>query len=97
MAEHAAQDYGTATGNDYAEHERTYSLIMKLSRVATAAIIVIVISLAIGGVAGNWALCGLGVVLAVVTGTIGGMSEKGTIVPVVVAGAVLVALWFVFG
>jgi len=97
MAEHAAQEYGTATGNDYAEHESTYALVMKLSKVATAAIILIVISLAIGGVGGSWALCGLGVVLAIVTGTIGALNEKGTIVPVVVAGVLLVALWFFFG
>lgn len=97
MADHAAQEYGTATGNDYAEHERTYALVMKLSKVATAAIILIVISLAIGGVTGAWGLCGIGVVLALVTGTIGGLSEKGTIVPVVVAGVLVVALWFLFG
>jgi hypothetical protein len=93
MAEHAPE-YATATGNDYAEHEGTYALVMKLSKVATAAIILIVISLGIGGVTGHWGLCGLGVVAALVTGTIGGLSKNGTIVPTIVAGVVVVGLWF---
>lgn len=97
MADHAAPEYATAAGNDYAEHERTYALVMRLSKVATAAILLIVISLGIGGVSGAWALCGLGVVLAIVTGTIGGLSEKGTIVPVGLATVVVVGLWFLFG
>lgn len=97
MAEHATHEYATATGNDYAEHERTYAFMMKLSRVATAAIVLIVISLAIGGVAGDWTIAGLGVVLAVVAGAISGMSEKGSLVPIGVAGLVVLALHFMFG
>lgn len=96
MAEHAAPEYATAAGNDYAEHEGTYALVMKLSKVATAAIILIVISLGIGGVTGHWGLCALGVVAALITGVIGGVSEKGTIAPIVVSGVVVVALWFLF-
>lgn len=97
MAEHAAHEYVTAESNDYAEHEGTYAMVMKLSRVATAAIILIVASLGIGGVEGSWGIAGLGVVLALVTGVIGGMNEKGTIVPVLVAGLVVGALWLFFG
>ncbi|PZQ17079.1 MAG: aa3-type cytochrome c oxidase subunit IV [Ancylobacter novellus] len=97
MAEHAHTEYATATGNDYAEHERTYALVMKLSKVATAAIILVVIALGIGGVSGAWGLTAFGVILAIVTGVIGAMSEKGTIVPVVIAGVVTVGLWFLFG
>ncbi|MGA0530362.1 aa3-type cytochrome c oxidase subunit IV [Hansschlegelia sp. KR7-227] len=96
MAEHV-HEYATATGNDYAEHERTYAMVMKLSKVATAVLVVIMISLAIGGVAGSWGLCGLGIVLALVTGVIGAMSEKGTIVPVIIAGVVVTGLWAVLG
>ncbi len=96
MAEHAAPEYATATGNDYAEHEATYSMVMKLSKVATAAIILIVISLAIGGVSGAWGLAGLGIVLALVTGAVSGMSEKGNLAPIVVAGVVVVGLYFLF-
>lgn len=96
MAEHATE-YTTATGNDYAEHEGTYTLIMKLSKVATAAVILIVISLGIGGVTGHWGLCALGVVAALVTGTIGGLSEKGNILPIIASGVVLVGLWYLVG
>ena len=94
MADHAAPEYATATGNDYAEHEATYAMVMKLSKVATAAVVLIVISLAIGGAGGSWGLCGLGIVLAIVTGTISGMSEKGNLVPIIVAGVVTVGLYF---
>ena len=97
MAEHAAPEYATAAGNDYAEHEGTYALVMKLSKVSTAAVVLIMISLAIGGVAGSWGLAGLGIVLAIVTGVIGGVSEKGTIAPIVAAGLFVVALHFLFG
>jgi hypothetical protein len=96
MAENV-HEYAAATGNDYAEHERTYALVMKLSKVATASLILIVISLAIGGVAGAWSLAGLGIVLALVTGVIGGVSEKGSVAPVIVAGIVVLALWLFFG
>lgn len=97
MAEHAQTEYATATGNDYAEHEGTYALVMKLSKVATASIILIVISLAIGGVSGAWGLAGLGIVLALVTGVIGGLSATGTVVPVAIAGLVVVGLHFLLG
>ena len=30
MAEHRDVEYATATGNDYAEHEKTYRLFIKL-------------------------------------------------------------------
>lgn len=88
-------EYTTATGNDYAEHEGTYTLVMKLSKITTAVVIVIMISFAIGGVTGPWWLCGLGVVAAIVAGVFGAMSEKGTIVPVICVGAAVSALWLV--
>jgi hypothetical protein len=96
MAEHAVE-YATATGNDYAEHERTYGLVTKLTKVATAHLIVIMISLYIGGVAGSWKLCGFGIILSLVTGIAGMMTPKGTVVPAIVSGVVLLGLHFVFG
>ena len=32
MAAHAEIEYATAPGNDYAEHENTYRMIIKLSK-----------------------------------------------------------------
>lgn len=88
-------EFATATGNDYAEHERTYAAVMKMSKVGTAMIVLVVISLAIGGVTGPWWLCGLGIVLSIVGGVIGAVSQKGTIVPLAVAALAVVALWYV--
>lgn len=87
-------EFTTAEGNDYAEHEATYHLVMKLAKIATAALILIMISFAIGGVTGPWWLCGVGVLAAIVTGVFGAMSEKGTILPIVCAAVVVVALWY---
>ncbi|MFD1702670.1 aa3-type cytochrome c oxidase subunit IV [Methylopila henanensis] len=88
-------EYATATGNDYAEHERTYAAVMKLSKIGTAMAVLIVISLAIGGVTGPWWLCGLGVVLSIVGGVIGAVSEKGTILPIGLSALLVVALWYI--
>ncbi|GLK76224.1 hypothetical protein GCM10008171_14780 [Methylopila jiangsuensis] len=88
-------EYATATGNDYAEHERTYAGVMKMSKIGTAMAVLVVISLAIGGVTGPWWLCGLGVALAIVGGVIGAVSEKGTILPIIGSALLLVALWYI--
>lgn len=96
MSEHAVE-YAAATGNDYAEHERTYGLVTKLTKVATAHLIIIVLSLYIGGVAGNWKLCGFGVVLSIVTGVAAMLPAQGSLVPALVSGALLLGLQFVFG
>ena len=52
MAEHANPEYGTAPGNDYAEHQRTYRAVMHLTKVSVAAIVAILIALTIFYVAG---------------------------------------------
>ncbi|HVI30409.1 aa3-type cytochrome c oxidase subunit IV [Hansschlegelia sp.] len=96
MAEHAVE-YATATGNDYAEHERTYTAFLKIAKVFTAHLVVILIALAIGGVKGDWALCGFGIVMAIVAGVIGAMTPKGSVVPVAIAGVVLLGLYVLFG
>lgn len=98
MAEHATTEFTTVEGNDYAEHEGTYAFVMKLAKIATASIILIVIALAMGGVHGSWGFTALGVVLAIASGVVGATtSEKGTIVPVIVSGIATVGLWAVFG
>ncbi|MFJ5487656.1 aa3-type cytochrome c oxidase subunit IV [Hansschlegelia beijingensis] len=96
MADHAVE-YAAAPGNDYAEHERTYANFLKLSKVCTAAVVLIMIALAIGGVKGHWGLCGIGVLLAIGAGVIGAMTPKGSIVPSIVAGVVLLGLYVLFG
>ena len=54
MAEHAAPEYATAPGNDYASHEATYEGFVHMAFIGTLHVISIVIGLAIGGVTGHW-------------------------------------------
>jgi hypothetical protein len=46
MADHGEVEYATATGNDYAEHERTYLFFLGLAKYGTATIILILILMA---------------------------------------------------
>jgi hypothetical protein len=48
MAEHsAATEIGTATGNDYTEHERSYNLFVGMTKWGTISVAVILILMAI--------------------------------------------------
>jgi aa3 type cytochrome c oxidase subunit IV len=46
MADHGEVEYATATGNDYAEHERTYQFFLGLVKWGTTAVILILILMA---------------------------------------------------
>jgi hypothetical protein len=46
MAEHGGVEYATATGNDYAEHEKTYRMFVQLTKWGTAAVVVVLILMA---------------------------------------------------
>jgi hypothetical protein len=46
MADHGEVEYATATGNDLAAHEQTYSNFITLVKTITAIVVVIVIGLA---------------------------------------------------
>jgi len=54
MAEHAAPEYTTAPGNDYASHESTYEGFVHMAFIGTLHVATILIGLAIGGVTGHW-------------------------------------------
>ena len=47
MAEHGMIEYATATGNDYAEHERTYRMFTQLAKWGTAFVVVVLILMAV--------------------------------------------------
>jgi len=47
MAEHGATEIATATGNDYAEHERTYRFFTGLTKWGTIAVAIVLILMAI--------------------------------------------------
>jgi hypothetical protein len=46
MAEHGTIVYATATGNDYAEHERTYYLFTQLVKWGTSSVVLLLILMA---------------------------------------------------
>lgn len=46
MAEHGAVEVGTADGNDYGEHERTYEFFIGLVKWGTISVAVILILMA---------------------------------------------------
>ncbi len=46
MADHAEVEYATATGNDYAEHERTYKFFLGLVKWGTALVVLVLILMA---------------------------------------------------
>jgi len=54
MAEHAAPEYATAPGNDYASHEGTYEAFVHMAFIGTLHVATVLIGLAIGGVLGHW-------------------------------------------
>lgn len=66
MAEHGKVEYATATGNDYAEHEGTYLTVVKLAKVGTMAILIIMTALAIWGTQGALGWTAFGIVGAFV-------------------------------
>ncbi len=54
MAEHAAPEYATAPGNDYASHEGTYEAFVHMAFIGTLHVATVLIGLAIGAVMGHW-------------------------------------------
>ena len=54
MAEHAAPEYATAPGNDYASHEGTYEAFVHMAFIGALHVASVLIGLAIGGVTGHW-------------------------------------------
>ena len=46
MAEHGAAEIGTASGNDYAEHDRTYRFFIALTKWGAVAVVIILILMA---------------------------------------------------
>jgi hypothetical protein len=45
MADHGKQEYSTASGNDYAEHEAMYENFLTLTKWTTIAVIIVMIFL----------------------------------------------------
>ena len=93
MAEHATPEYAVATGNDYAEHERTYHNVINLAKVGTIGAVACLISLAAYGVGGKMWLFTIGLVLTLVSIAVGLGSGRGTIKPLLGTIVVILILW----
>jgi len=77
MADHGAPEYATADGNDYAEHNGTYSLFTRMTMVGTMGLISFMIAFAIGGVNGHWGLFTIGTLASLIATGIGLVSQDG--------------------
>jgi hypothetical protein len=91
MAEHGRTLYATAPGNDYAEHESTYTNVMKLAKVGTIIVIGVVVALGIFGTTGSTFWTAAGIVLSIVAGIVGSARNSG-----LPGGLVIVFLLFVW-
>ena len=78
MADHAEAEYGTADGNDYAEHEATYEWFVQFTIIAIINIINILLGLATGGVRGHWLLAALIFLIATIAMVQGLLSRSRT-------------------
>ena len=92
MAEHGKVEYGTAAGNDYAEHEATYRNVMKLAKVGSVTVLIAVVALGIHGTVGSffWTFFPL---LVLVPATFGYGMMRNSVVPGVAALALLLLVW----
>jgi hypothetical protein len=81
MADHAEVQYSTADGNDYPEHEGTYSNFVHFSTIGAMHVISVVLGLGIVGLTSHWligaivifVIATIGLVHGLATGTRGGM------------------------
>ena len=75
MAEHAAPEYATAPGNDYASHESTYESFVHMAFIGALHVANVLIGLAIGAVAGHW-LVAFGIFAVATVAAIQGFISK---------------------
>jgi hypothetical protein len=78
MAEHAAPEYATAPGNDYASHESTYESFIHMAFIGTLHVASILIGLAIGGVTGRWFIAAGVILIATIAAIQGFMTRTRT-------------------
>ncbi len=91
MAEHAAPEYATAPGNDYASHESTYESFVHMAFIGALHVANVLIGLAIGAVAGHW-LVAFGIFAVATVAAIQGFISKTRTASYVALVLALVAL-----
>jgi hypothetical protein len=93
MVDHALPVYGTATGNDYPQHEHTYSSVVKLAKVGSFTAITLLVCMAAGLVADHLWLFVLGFILTLAAMLVGFASERGRVGPLLGTILVVLILW----
>jgi hypothetical protein len=91
MAEHGEVQYATAEGNDYKEHEGTYTFFVHVTVAGLLFVVSILLGLALGGVLGHWLLAAAVIVIAAITAVIG-LATGRNLPSVVVLALALLAL-----
>jgi hypothetical protein len=76
MAEHGEIQYATAEGNDYKEHEGTYSLFLRITVVGILYVVSVMVGLTLGGVLGYWWLLLAVILISTITAVIGVATGK---------------------
>lgn len=94
MAQKKNATYAVATGNDYAEHERTYDNVMKLTKVGVLTTLCILVCLALIGLKGAFWWMLLGMAATAAAAIRGLFTEDGS--PILLGG-LLVFLLIVLG
>jgi hypothetical protein len=93
MAEHGKAEYATATGNDYAEHEQTYDGMIRLTKVGTLGVLLVVVALAIFGTVGSLFWTFIALILSGVTTAYGLLSRSGSATPAAAAFVFMLIVW----
>jgi Bacterial aa3 type cytochrome c oxidase subunit IV len=93
MADHAEAEYGTAEGNDYAEHEATYEWFVHFTIISIIHIVNILLALAAGGVRGHWLLAALIILVATIAAVQGLWARSKTSSYVALAFSALIFLY----
>lgn len=97
MAGELVQSVDQAPGMDYAQHFHTASNVWRFTKILTVAVLSVVLMLGIGGAGHAWGLATLGIVLTLVTTTIGLARSKGDWKPILGVMVLMSILAIVFG
>jgi hypothetical protein len=89
MADHAEVQYSTADGNDYPEHEGTYSSFIHFSFIGALHVISVVLGIGIVGITSHWLI---GAIVIFVIATIGLVHGLATGTRGVMVGCFVLAL-----
>ena len=97
MAGELVHGVDQAPGMDYAQHFHTASNVWRFTKILTVAVLSVVLMLGIGGVGHAWGLATLGILLTLVTTTVGLARPKGDWKPILGVMGLMSILAILFG